>query len=90
MKFNFSTIQLLDIEGKPIPDSKVYKTIANIIWKFAKTLDLIEIARAINKGEEVELSESDVIEVQRLVRNPQSGIYAYAQKAILDYIKSVN
>lgn len=89
MRFNFSKVQLIDIEGKVIVGANLHKTIANLIYHHTKTLDLVEVAMAINKGESVELDKSEVNEIQQLIKDPQHGVFSYARKAILDFIESV-
>lgn len=87
MKINFSKIKLRDIEGREIKNSKIHKGIANAIYMFAKNLDLLEIAIKINKGEEVELRESDIAEIETIINSKEAGFMAFARKAILDTIK---
>ena len=89
MKFDFTKIVVTDIDGKALGETEVYKAIANVLWLGAKNLDLVEVAMSINRGEEVELEKVDIAELQRLVKDPKSGFFAYAQKAILDYVDSV-
>lgn len=87
MKIDFSKMQMLDIEGKIVPSQELYKTVANSLWHNAKNLDLIEVAMAINKGKIVEVSKKDVLEIEQVVKDPKSGIFAFAQKQILDFIE---
>lgn len=86
MKINFSQIKLIDLEDKTIEGSAIHKTLANLLYARAENLDLVEIARAINKGEEVDLRPEEVKEIQKLVKNPQNGIAAFARKTLLDFI----
>lgn len=88
MKVDFTKIKLCDIEGKEIPDAVFYKTIANILYRQAKTLDLVDLAMQINRGEEVEISGKLLEEVKQIISKPESGIYAYARKAAIVYIDS--
>jgi len=89
MKYEFSKMQLKDIEGKVVPTQELYKTVANALWLGAKNLDLVDIAMKINKGEPVELSKTEVVEIERVVKNPKSGIFAFAQHQILQFIEGV-
>lgn len=89
MKYNFSKIKLTDIEGKEFPNAQVHKIIANFLYHSAKTMDLVETARFINRGEEVELDKSEIEEIRDLVGDPKQSIFAYAKKAIFEYIDSV-
>lgn len=89
MKFDFTKVVLTDIDGKVVEKHEIHKAIANVLWSGAKKLDLVEVAMSINRGEEVELEKVDVAELLRLVKDPKAGFFAYAQKAILDYIESI-
>lgn len=86
MKVDFSKMKILDVEGKAIKNSEIHKSLARIIYHRTQNLDLIEIARSINNGKEVELRDSEIKEVKRLVNDKQSGLLAFARKAILDYL----
>lgn len=88
-KYDFSKIELMEIGGQVIKDADVYKTIANIVYRTANNLDLIEIAREINSGMVVPLTDSQVGEIKRLISDKQSGMFAFARKAIFDYIDDV-
>lgn len=85
MKINFSKIKLADIEDKPITD--FHKVLAKIIYVHTQNLDLVEIARQINKGEPVELRDSDRKEIKRIVNSKEANVFAFARKATLDFIE---
>lgn len=87
MKVNFSKIKLLDLEGKVIPKAILHKTLAGVIYQYTKNLDLVEVARKINKGEEVELRDSEVTEIRRIIQTPEAGMFAFARKAINDFLE---
>jgi len=89
MLYDFSVIVLTDIDGNEVPDAKLYKTIANIVWKGTQNLDLVDVAMKINRGESVDLGNSDIATIVALVKDPKCGVFAYAIKAFLDYIESV-
>ena len=52
MKYDFTKIKLTDIDGKEMK-ADFHKTIANAVYRFALSVDLVEIAMAINKVKEV-------------------------------------
>jgi len=89
MKVDFSKMQMKDIEGKIVNSPELYKTVANVLWRGAKTLDLVDVAMAINRGEVVELRDDEVEEIKELVKDLKSGVFAFARKQILDFIESV-
>ena len=86
MKYDFTKIKLTDIDGKPMKVD-FHKTIANAVYRFALSVDLVEIAMAINKGKEVELTGKQLTEISGVVNNPQSNIAAFARKAFADFTK---
>lgn len=89
MKYNFTTIKVLDIEGKEFPGIIAYKSLADLIYQGANTVDLLEKARLINKGVEVDLTPEEIKEVNMLINHPQKGFSAFVKKPLLDYIDSV-
>ena len=89
MIFNFSKVVLKSIEGKVIENANIYKTVGNLIYNGTKDLGMLEIARTIYVGSDVDLSEVDVAEVTRVINDPNSGVLAFARKAVLEYIASV-
>lgn len=89
MKIDFSKMIQKDIDGKVVENADLHKIVANVLWHGAKNLDLVDIAMTINKGKEVDLSKKDFLEVGSAVRDPKNGIFAFAQKQILDFIEEV-
>ena len=89
MKFDFSKMQLKNIEGNVVPEVNLHKTLANAMWHSAKTLDLVDKAMLINRGEVVDLSKSEVNEIKQLIRDPRNVIFSFAQKQLLDFIELV-
>src|SRR5574343_326731 len=88
MKYNFSKVPLVDIEGKKLEVSDLHKTLAAAIYYGDhKDLDLVDKSMAINKGEDVELDKVEIEKVKAIVE--KSGFKAFVQKALLDYIASV-
>lgn len=89
MKVRFHEVPVCSLDGTPIENATIYKSLANAIYQFSPDLDLVEIAMQINKGEEVELSSSQVETLKKLIRNERAGFMAFAQKAFLDYLDEV-
>ena len=93
MKINFSKIQLKNLDGVVMVDpetkkpAQIHKTLANAIYRKTNSLDLVEIAREINKAKEVDLSKSDIDEIKNIILAKSSGFFAFAKRAILDHIK---
>ena len=83
MKINFSKIILTDIEGKEIKDSNIHKAIWNWLFTGAKNLDLVEIWQKIYRGEEVELRDGDIWEINEII---DKNLVAFAKKQVKDYM----
>ena len=88
MKYDFSKVEIIDIEeGKT--DLKVHEDIGNLVYRYAKDLDLVEKGRTIYKGEAVELDKIEVEEIITIINDPKYGLFAFTRKAIKDYIDDV-
>ena len=85
VKVNIQELKIVDIDGNPEKVDGFHKTIANLIYRFAKTVDLVEVARTINKGEPVEISKADAKEILGILDDPQLGVFAYVRAAIRDF-----
>ena len=86
MKIDFSQAKMVGIDGNPIEDCLVHQTLAKVIYAHTTNLDLVEIARVIYQGEEVELRGGDIKEIRRLLSSDELGMASFARKALLDYI----
>jgi len=86
MKYDFSKMIFRDIEDRPIEGG--YKFLANALYNLVKDLDMLEIARSINKGEIVELDESAIEEIKVVIENQNSRFAAFMKKAVLDFLKT--
>ena len=86
MYYDFSKVTLTDSEGNEV-DEKINKPISEVIFSQVKSLELVEVARKIFAGEEVELDNLQIKEVRELICGEKSSFHAFAKKAIKDYIK---
>lgn len=86
---DFTKIKLTDIEGEPLKDVNIHKTIADRIYKFTEKMDMIDIAIKINRGDVVDLRDSEVAEIIRIVNSKEVGFMAFVKKSILDFIDIV-
>ena len=86
MKYDFSKIQVTDLEGKVLPSEVMVKPLANAIYKNTKDLDLVDIALQINRGEPVELEKPQVAEIKRVIDAPESGFFAFVKKAFHNFL----
>ncbi|MDO8302763.1 MAG: hypothetical protein Q7T18_05950 [Sedimentisphaerales bacterium] len=87
MKLDFTKLELKDIEGKILPDANFHKVIANLLYRSAKTLDLVDTARTINRGMPCEMSKDEIAELLSLINDDKNGVFAFARKAVQDYIE---
>lgn len=90
MKYDFKKVVLKDIEGKDIKVPDLYKEVAKVIHALChKDLDLVEKAREIYQGKEVELDKVEIESIKEVLLGEQSFNDASVKKAIKDYIESV-
>ncbi|MBU2061163.1 MAG: hypothetical protein KKH44_04850 [Bacteroidetes bacterium] len=89
MKIDFSKVELVDLEGKPLANANIHKTLANALYAHTKDLDLVEKARAINKGGALELDKTEIDEIKRVINDPQTGFMAFAKDALIKFIDSI-
>jgi hypothetical protein len=89
MVFSFNSITLRDINDEVLVNTNLYKTIGNVIYKGTRDLGMLEIAREIYAGKDVNLADDEVAEVERVVSDPGSGVVAFARQAVLEYITKV-
>lgn len=87
MKYDFKTVDIFDIDEKKV-DFDIGKTIAVMVYRQAKNLDLVDVALKINKGEEVELRPADVKEIRQIIDDPRNGVFAHVRKALKDFFES--
>jgi len=90
MLINFADVKMLNIEGVEL-EAPLYKELANVMYQRSKDLGLVEHARAIYKGEEVDLSPAELKEVESVINGQINGEYifsAVARKTLLDFISS--
>ena len=86
MKYNFSKIELLDIEGNKVEGHDIHKHLANGLYVGATDLDLVEKAMGINKGEEIELDKVEVEKIKEFINSDKCTLVAFAKKTILDFL----
>ena len=92
MRVNFSEITIGDIDGNIAISSDIHKTIANLLFNYAKTVDFVEIAMDVNKGNSVDLSVKQIEEIRTLIKTPISGIIPvlnHARKAFDDFADEI-
>lgn len=87
MKYDFKKVDIFDIDEKKV-DLDIGKTIAVMVYRQAKNLDLVDVALKINKGEEVELRPADVKEIRQIIDDPRNGVFAHVRKALKDFFES--
>ena len=90
MKIDFTKIKLIGLDNEDVKDQTGklltgHGVVANAIYTRIKTLDLVDVALQINRGEPVELSRTDLAGIKSLF-DEKSGISSFIRKAICDYI----
>lgn len=87
MKFNTKDVQFTDVDGNPLLINDIHKTVANILFNNAQSIDVHEAAIALNKDEEIEISESAKAEIIAIVE--QAPLYMFVKKPLVDYLKNL-
>ena len=87
MLVDFKTVEVRTLEGEILPD--IHKTVGNLIYRFTKDLGMVAVAEKIYAGETVDLDKTELQEVERLLSNPQSGLFAFVRKALGDYVQTL-
>jgi len=87
--FNFKKIQASDISGKK-GEHKLHEAIGNALYCFGPAnVGNLTLAQAIFRGEAVDISASEIKDIQRVITDPRVEMYAFAQVSINDYIKKI-
>jgi hypothetical protein len=89
MKYDFTKIILKDIEGKEVEKHDAHKILATGLYYNVTDLDLVEKARDINAGKEVEIDKVEIDKIKKFIESDKCSLVAFAKKATLDYINSV-
>ena len=92
MKYNFTKVELTDLNGKKAKGKDLHKNIAQILYLFAngKNLSLIDKAIEINKGVDVELTDEEANTIKELcLATKPEQLFAFAKKGICDYIDKI-
>ncbi len=94
MKVDFKKIKLLDIDGKKMAtEGELHKTIANLLFAWSvNNLDLVELARKINKGTTIDVSKSDIAKIKAVVLSvpiEKGGLLAYAKDAFTTFMDGI-
>ena len=92
MQVDFTKITLSDIDGNVAISSDFHKTIANLLYKYANTVDFVEIAIDINKGNPVDLSTKQIEDIRLLIKTPVNRvipILTYARKAFNEFVDEI-
>lgn len=83
MIYKFREVKIADIEGNAI-EFDLAKNIAKIMYKNTVNLDLVPIARELYEKWEVDLRDSEIVEVRNLV--VKAHFAAFIKKEVIDFI----
>ena len=92
MKIDLTKIKLSDLTGKRVKQAKgqeLHKYIANVIYTTTGSIDMLHIAEHINEGNSVIVTDSQLAEIKGIIAAPNNNIFAFAKKAVLDYLSAV-
>lgn len=87
-KVNFSKAILKDIEGSIIT-TPIYKELANMIYRLTGDLGMLDIAKTIYDGKEVELTEKQLEEVKAIINFDKGGVAlaAFVRRDLMEFIE---
>lgn len=88
IKLNFAKIEVKDVEGKVLTDLSIAKDVGNAVYFSCADISLLDIARKIHEGVEVEVSLAQVTEIYKILNLPygRGGLAAFARKPVIDYL----
>lgn len=87
MKLKIKDVKFTDIDGNPLILADINKSIANIIFNNAQSVDVHEAAIALNKDEEIEINDKAKDEIIAIIE--QAPFYMFVKKPLIDYIKNI-
>lgn len=83
---NFSNLIITDLEGKELKFD-VSKTLGNHIYQTTGDLGMLEVAQAIYKNGEIELTDQVKAGLAEVVNNPQFPFLAVVKKKLLEELE---
>ncbi len=89
-KYDFTKVVVKNIEGTVEKEIEAHKLVADLVYRLADTLDLIEVAREINAGIAVSLTPAWAKEIKSIILGPKSNLWAFTKKAVSDYMDEID
>lgn len=86
--FDVTKVIPKDLDGQVIPVN-VAKTVGNVIFMRATTLEWDTISRAIYAGKKVDLTPQEFTTMEALLLAPETPIYLMVKKPLSDYMVSL-
>ena len=88
MKFNISDIELKDLDGVPF-EHNIAKNLGNILYTKISTLEWLEHAKTIHKGQEVELDLLELNQLLEVVKHPNCNLLNIEKDALITHIETL-
>ena len=88
LTFDINKVKVIDLDGQML-NVQVGKTVGNVIYCKATTLEWDEIARAIYAGKKVEVTTAELEALERLLLAPETPIYLMVKKPLKDYFNTL-
>lgn len=85
MKFDVNEIMVVDLNGDVQP-VELGKALGNTIYSFGRSLDWLDVSKAIHRGQAVELSCDDLAALKQLIAQPYVTLLLMVKDAIINYI----
>ena len=88
MNLNLSNFKPKDLNGQEYPVPDLSKTLGNALYLECQTIEQEDLARAIHKGEEFEISEES-LDLLISFLEQKTIIRRWIQSQVLDHLKSL-
>ena len=87
MLFKTKDINFTNVNGDALIIDNINKTLADILFNNAQSVEVHEASISLNKEGEAEIKESAKAEIERIFEN--APLYMFVKKPLLEYLKKL-
>lgn len=87
--FDINKVICRDLDGRELPLNPA-KTVGNVIYMKATTLEWDQVARDIHAGKPVKLSRPEIEALKGILLSPDTPMYLTVKKPLKDYFETLN
>lgn len=88
MKFDIKNLELKDLDGVVVAH-QIGKNLGNTLYKQTSTLEWLDKAKSIHKGEEVEFEEFELHQLLEVVKHPLCTLLNIEKDALITHIETL-